>query len=74
VANNLWLIVLFHRVDETGSCCSSISVDHSLIQGMVDYLVQQHVPVVTNNEGLIIENLNAQGQQGVDNLRRKAKK
>ncbi len=60
VANNLWLIILFHRVDETDPCCSSISVDHSLIQGTVDYLVQQHVPVVTNNEGLIIENPNAQ--------------
>jgi peptidoglycan/xylan/chitin deacetylase (PgdA/CDA1 family)/uncharacterized protein YjdB len=60
VANNLWLIILFHRVDETDPCCSSISVDHTLIQGTVDYLVQQKVPVVTNNEGLIIENLNAQ--------------
>jgi peptidoglycan/xylan/chitin deacetylase (PgdA/CDA1 family)/uncharacterized protein YjdB len=60
VANNLWLIILFHRVDETDPCCSSISVDHMLIQGTVDYLVQQHVPVVTNNEGMIIENLNAQ--------------
>ncbi|MGH9547316.1 MAG: polysaccharide deacetylase family protein, partial [Terriglobales bacterium] len=60
VANNLWLIILFHRVDETDPCCASISVDHTLIQGTVDYLVQHHVPVVTNNEGLIIENLNAQ--------------
>ncbi|MGA9800856.1 MAG: Ig-like domain-containing protein [Terriglobales bacterium] len=60
VANNLWLIILFHRVDETDPCCVSISVDHTLIQGTVDYLVQQHVPVVTNNEGMIIENLNAQ--------------
>ena len=60
VANNLWLIILFHRVDETEPCCAPISVDHSLIQGTVDYLVQGHVPVVTNNEGLIIENLNAQ--------------
>jgi hypothetical protein len=34
-------------------------VDHTLIQGTVDYLVQQKVPVVTNNEGMIIENLNA---------------
>ena len=40
VANNVWLIILFHRVDETDPCCSSISVDHSLIQGTVDYLVQ----------------------------------
>lgn len=60
VANNLWLIILFHRVDETDPCCAPISVDHTLIQGTVDYLVQQHVPVVTNNEGLIIENLDAQ--------------
>ena len=60
VANNLWLIILFHRVDETDPCCAPISVDHTLIQGTVDYLVQHHVPVVTNNEGLIIENLNAQ--------------
>jgi peptidoglycan/xylan/chitin deacetylase (PgdA/CDA1 family)/uncharacterized protein YjdB len=60
VANNLWLIILFHRVDETDPCCSPISVDHTLIQGTVNYLVQHKVPVVTNNEGLIIENLNAQ--------------
>jgi len=44
-------------VDNSGL---AISVDHSLIQGTVDYLLQGHVPVVTNNEGLIIENLNAQ--------------
>jgi peptidoglycan/xylan/chitin deacetylase (PgdA/CDA1 family) len=60
VANNLWLVILFHRVDETDPCCASISVSHELIQGTVDYLVQHQVPVVTNNEGLIIENLNAQ--------------
>lgn len=60
VANNLWLVILFHRVDETDPCCTSISVSHELIQGTVDYLVQHQVPVVTNNEGLIIENLNAQ--------------
>ena len=64
-ANNLWLIILFHRVDETDPCCASISVDHSLIQGTVDYLLQGHVPVVTNNEGMIIENLNAQDQNGL---------
>ena len=53
VANNLWLIILLHRVDETDPCCASISVDHTLIQGTVDYLVQHKVPVVTNNEGMI---------------------
>ena len=60
VANNLWLVILFHRVDETDPCCASISVSHELVQGTVDYLVQHQVPVVTNNEGLIIENLNGQ--------------
>jgi hypothetical protein len=29
-------------------------------QGTVDYSVQHQAPVVTNNEGLIIENLKAQ--------------
>ena len=73
VANNLWLIILFHRVDDPDPCCSSISVDHSLIQGMVDYLVQGHVPVVTNNEGMIIENLNAQDSEEQGNLQKKLK-
>lgn len=62
VANKRWLIIMFHRVDDTRTCCSSISVSHQLIQEMADYLVQQQVHVVTNNEGLIIENLNAQPQ------------
>src|SRR4029077_13583954 len=56
VDNNLWLIILFHRVDETHPCCASISAYHILILGTVDSLVQHEVPVVTNNEGLIIEN------------------
>jgi hypothetical protein len=51
---------MFHRVDDTRPCCSSISVTHQLIQETADYLVQHQVHVVTNNEGLIIENLNAQ--------------
>jgi peptidoglycan/xylan/chitin deacetylase (PgdA/CDA1 family) len=60
VANKRWLIIMFHRVDDTRPCCSSISVTHQLIQETADYLVQHQVHVVTNNEGLIIENLNAQ--------------
>jgi peptidoglycan/xylan/chitin deacetylase (PgdA/CDA1 family) len=60
VANKMWLVIMFHRVDDTRTCCSSISVTHQLIQETADYLVQHQVHVVTNNEGLIIENLNAQ--------------
>ena len=49
-------------------CSASISVNHELIQGTVDYSVQHQVPVVTNNEGLIIENLNAQDWRGVETI------
>ena len=40
-------------------------MDHTLIQGAVDYLVQGHVPVVTNNEGMIIETRDAQATAGL---------
>jgi peptidoglycan/xylan/chitin deacetylase (PgdA/CDA1 family)/uncharacterized protein YjdB len=56
-ANKLWLIILLHRVDEDGN---PISVSHVLLQQMVNYLVQQKTYVVTNSEGMIIENFNAQ--------------
>lgn len=56
-ANKLWLIILFHRVDETGN---PISVPHELLEQTADYLIQQKVNVVTNSEGMIIEDLNAQ--------------
>jgi peptidoglycan/xylan/chitin deacetylase (PgdA/CDA1 family) len=56
-ANKLWLIILLHRVDEDGN---PISVSHQLLQQMVDYLVQHQIYVVTNSEGMIIENFNAQ--------------
>ena len=56
-ANKLWLIILLHRVDEDGN---PISVSHQLLQQMVDYLVQHQTYVVTNSEGMIIENFNAQ--------------
>ena len=59
------LIILFHQVDETAACCAPISMDHTLIQGVVDYLVQGHVSVVTNNEGMIIENRDAQATAGL---------
>jgi peptidoglycan/xylan/chitin deacetylase (PgdA/CDA1 family) len=63
VANKLWLIILLHRVDEDGN---PISVPHELLQQTADYLVQQKVVVVTNSEGMIIENLDAQAQPPAD--------
>jgi hypothetical protein len=45
----MWLILLFHRVDETGD---PISVPHDLIQQIADYLTARKVHVVTMSDGL----------------------
>ena len=47
-----WLILTFHRVDDTGN---PISVPHTLIQGLISYLKKTGVPVVTNAEGLAMK-------------------
>ena len=60
VANKLWLILLFHRVDDNSPDDVSISISSTILQGMVDHIVQNNVNVVTNSEGLVIENLNGQ--------------
>ena len=60
VSNKLWLIILLHRVDDNSPQGASISISSALLQGMVDHIVNQHVNVVTNSEGLTIENLNGQ--------------
>jgi hypothetical protein len=63
VANKMWVIILWHRVDETDPntrAPNPISVPSSVIQGVVNYIVQNGVHVVTDSEGLVIENLNAQ--------------
>jgi hypothetical protein len=65
VANKLWLIILLHRVDDNKPDNKSISISSKILQGMVDHIVQKNVNVVTNSEGLIIENLNGQTQQFV---------
>jgi peptidoglycan/xylan/chitin deacetylase (PgdA/CDA1 family)/uncharacterized protein YjdB len=62
VANKLWLILLFHRVDDNSPNDVSISISSTILQGMVDHIVQNNVNVVTNSEGLVIENLNGQTQ------------
>ena len=63
VANKMWVIILWHRVDETlsdGVTPNPISVPSSVIQGVVNYIVQNHIHVVTDSDGLVVENLNAQ--------------
>lgn len=49
-----WLILLFHRVDETGN---PISVRHELVQEVVDYLVSHKIATATMSEGLDRYNL-----------------
>lgn len=51
-SNGTWLILLFHKVDETGD---PISVPHDLIQQVVDYLTAHNVKVVTMSDGLRLE-------------------
>jgi peptidoglycan/xylan/chitin deacetylase (PgdA/CDA1 family) len=63
VANKMWVIILWHRVDETDpntGVPNPISVPSTVIQGVVNYIVQNGVHVVTDSEGLVVENLNAQ--------------
>jgi peptidoglycan/xylan/chitin deacetylase (PgdA/CDA1 family) len=60
VSHKLWLIILLHRVDDNSPGGMSINISSELLQGMVDHIVDQHVNVVTNSEGLTIENLNGQ--------------
>lgn len=53
-ANGKWLILLFHRVDETGN---PISVPHTLLQKTVDHLVEKKTKVVTVKQGLALYRL-----------------
>jgi len=51
VQQKTWLILLFHRIDEDDEPTSS---RHELLQQIVDYLVQQKIPVITLQEGIKI--------------------
>jgi peptidoglycan/xylan/chitin deacetylase (PgdA/CDA1 family) len=51
IAKKEWVILVFHRLDETGNEQSAPS---ALLQQTVDYIKQKNVPVVTNEDGLKI--------------------
>ena len=53
-ANGKWLILLFHRIDETGN---PISVPHTLLQETVDHLVEKKTKVVTVKQGIALYHL-----------------
>ncbi len=48
-AKKLWLIITFHRIDETGN---SISAPHTLLYQIVQYIKNKKIRVVTTAEGL----------------------
>lgn len=52
-----WTIITFHQVDEDQTV-EVDSVDHTLLQGMVDYFIAQKIFVVTSDEGMTIMGLN----------------
>jgi len=55
VANKMWVIILWHRVDETDpntGVPNPINVPSSVIQGVVNYIVANGIHVVTDSEGL----------------------
>jgi len=63
VANKMWVIILWHRVDESDpntGAPNPISVPSPVIQGVVNYILGHGIHVVTDSEGLVIENLDAQ--------------
>ena len=49
-----WLILIFHRIDETAD---ATSIPHELLQQIVDHLVEKKTKVVTTREGLDIYGL-----------------
>jgi hypothetical protein len=53
-ANGKWLILLFHRIDETGN---PISVPHALLQQTVDHLIEKKTKVITLKQGLALYHL-----------------
>lgn len=63
VNNGMWVIILWHRVDETDpnnpTLPNPINVPSTVIQGVVDYIQANGIHTATDSEGLVIENLDA---------------
>jgi peptidoglycan/xylan/chitin deacetylase (PgdA/CDA1 family) len=53
-AKGTWLILVFHRIDETGL---PFNVPHEFLQEIVDHLVQKNTKVVVTSEGVNIYGL-----------------
>jgi peptidoglycan/xylan/chitin deacetylase (PgdA/CDA1 family) len=51
VANKAWLILTLHQVDQTGA---EYGTTPAILQGLVDYLTTNNVPVHTISEGLAL--------------------
>jgi hypothetical protein len=49
VANKTWLILMFHQVDTSGM---PLSIAPSNLQGIINHLTTNNVPVVTMAEGV----------------------
>lgn len=49
-ANKTWLILMYHQIEDGST--DPLGVSPALLQGMVNYLVAQNVPVVTLDQGL----------------------
>jgi peptidoglycan/xylan/chitin deacetylase (PgdA/CDA1 family) len=47
--NNLWLILVFHHVDDSAT---TYSTTPAMFQQMINYIVQKQIPVVTMTQGL----------------------
>jgi len=62
VANKLWLVLLFHRVDDNTPDDVATSISSTILQGVATHIVTNNINTVTNYEGLVIENLNGQTQ------------
>jgi|GEM_PF-7084020 len=53
LANHEWIILVFHHVNNTDSGGPEV-VSTSFFQNLADYLASQHVPIVTNAQGVAL--------------------
>ncbi len=46
-ANNVWLILVFHRIEVSDD---TYSIPPDMLQQIIDYIIQKQIPVVTNDQ------------------------